>query len=140
MNTIRFYIILKQGLTSEKQVLRLNTIRFYIILKQWRQPLTNLPCLNTIRFYIILKPERRAKLDEPVWILYVFTSFSNRIWKSENAKLFEYYTFLHHSQTSTFTESSSRRFEYYTFLHHSQTSNSKMKCLTRTYIIVFTLF
>ena len=49
---------------------------------------------------------------------------------------FEYYTFLHHSQTGVLMLIDSMPFEYYTFLHHSQTSNSKMKCLTRTYVIV----
>ena len=35
--------------------------------------------------------------------------------------LFEYHTFLHHSQTEIFTRSARFLFEYHTFLHHSQT-------------------
>ena len=35
----------------------LNTIRFYIILKQWNVWVPLLNRLNTIRFYIILKPQ-----------------------------------------------------------------------------------
>ena len=41
---------------------------------------------------------------------------------------FEYHTFLHHSQTDCKYDGSKKSFEYHTFLHHSQTSNSKMKC------------
>ena len=97
--------------------------------------------MSTIHFYIILKLES---------ILYFFTSFSNFIWCNVFLEMFEYHTFLHHSQTPvksskyflqfeyhTFlhhsqtecqTRSSRKLFEYHTFLHHSQTSNSKMKC------------
>ena len=35
--------------------------------------------------------------------------------------MFEYYTFLHHSQTNLPHEPVRNAFEYYTFLHHSQT-------------------
>ena len=118
LNTIRFYIILKLYLCLATEVLRLNTIRFYIILKHCYQSFLLMAGLNTIRFYIILKLHRHR--HQPC--------------------LFEYYTFLHHSQTMECLGTITKSFEYYTFLHHSQTSNSKMKCLTRTYIIVFNLF
>ena len=36
-------------------------------------------------------------------------------------KMFEYYTFLHHSQTITYRFRGGGKFEYHTFLHHSQT-------------------
>ena len=35
--------------------------------------------------------------------------------------MFEYYTFLHHSQTITYRFRGGGKFEYHTFLHHSQT-------------------
>ena len=41
---------------------------------------------------------------------------------------FEYHTFLHHSQTPLCFIVRSGGFEYHTFLHHSQTSNLKMNC------------
>ena len=56
-----------------------------------------------------------------VWIPYIFTSFSNH-WTSFLALLlFEYHTFLHHSQTLILCIMDGYRFEYHTFLHHSQT-------------------
>ena len=58
----------------------LNTIRFYIILKQWNVWVPLLNRLNTIRFYIILKRIKAGSAVMPVWILYVFTSFSNTVW------------------------------------------------------------
>ena len=42
--------------------------------------------------------------------------------------MFEYHTFLHHSQTRVLNFKSMLQFEYHTFLHHSQTSNLKMNC------------
>ena len=39
--------------------------------------------------------------------------------------MFEYYTFLHHSQTILSEILESLLFEYYTFLHHSQTQIQK---------------
>ena len=38
---------------------------------------------------------------------------------------FEYHTFLHHSQTRTVALFLGHVFEYHTFLHHSQTSKFK---------------
>ena len=74
----------------------LNTIRFYIILKPWVKIKGEQGGLNTIRFYIILKLATvLLSLD---WV------------------------------------------EYYTFLHHSQTSNLKMKRLIHTKPIVFKLY
>ena len=35
--------------------------------------------------------------------------------------MFEYHTFLHHSQTFVQTNATHFSFEYHTFLHHSQT-------------------
>ena len=43
-------------------------------------------------------------------------------------ELFEYHTFLHHSQTLRIFILGTCLFEYHTFLHHSQTSNLKMNC------------
>ena len=79
LNTIRFYIILKQAIINRLNsfsfeyytflhhsqtpsgmfpvMLCLNTIRFYIILKQESIRKQALTGLNTIRFYIILKPQ-----------------------------------------------------------------------------------
>ena len=65
-------------ITRTVQGSSLNTIRFYIILKPARIITVYMTCLNTIRFYIILKQAIINRLN----------SFS-----------FEYYTFLHHSQT-----------------------------------------
>ena len=57
----------------------LSTIHFYIILKQTAQRFHPILSLSTIHFYIILKPANdRCTL----------------------CPLFEYHTFLHHSQTS----------------------------------------
>ena len=36
-------------------------------------------------------------------------------------RVFEYHTFLHHSQTSCLQNRNRPQFEYHTFLHHSQT-------------------
>ena len=43
-------------------------------------------------------------------------------------RVFEYHTFLHHSQTMEVLGMAIYQFEYHTFLHHSQTSNLKMNC------------
>ena len=94
LNTIHFYIILKQRIGVEKELYCLNTIHFYIILKPLSQLERISDCLNTIHFYIILK-------------------------------------------LLTLIRSMQTLFEYHTFLHHSQTSNPKMKCLIRTYSTVF---
>ena len=59
---------------------------------------------------------------DKVWILYVFTSFSNSSSERLHNQKFEYYTFLHHSQTQYIISEIVSRFEYYTFLHHSQTN------------------
>ena len=59
-------------------MMSLSTIHFYIILKRSADCLAASPSLSTIHFYIILKlmDESKAVTD-----------------------LFEYHTFLHHSQT-----------------------------------------
>ena len=115
----------------------LNTIRFYIILKPFWVMETRKNGLNTIRLYIILKPLLPPTAQSPPFEYYTFLHHSQTIhYHSMIMLLFEYYTFLHHSQTGSSAEDMDKLFEYYTFLHHSQTSNSKMKCLTRTYVIV----
>ena len=119
--------------------------------------------LNTIRFYIILKLAVIFQEHVAVWILYVFTSFSNYQHKGVTTWMFEYYTFLHHSQTTTSTNSpvsavwilyvftsfsnvltsadSCHQFEYYTFLHHSQTSDRPQRIFQSVWILyVFTSF
>ena len=78
MNTIHFYIILKQLIRFFFLQFRLNTIHFYIILKPMATSSFLGISLNTIHFYIILKPVC--------------------IYLLKNRK-FEYHTFLHHSQT-----------------------------------------
>ena len=62
-----------------------------------------------------------------VWILYAFTSFSNASLNLFSSFLFEYYTFLHHSQTNRCSYWRATEFEYYTFLHHSQTTILRCK-------------
>ena len=78
----------------------LSTIHFYIILKQaWKESRKS-NGLSTIHFYIILK---RLIPNAPaicVWVPYISTSFSNRQVSALNYYLFEYHTFLHHSQTN----------------------------------------
>ena len=63
--------------------------------------------MSTIHFYIILK---------------------RRVADHRGQSVFEYHTFLHHSQTDKGNEGRRKMFEYHTFLHHSQTSNLKMNC------------
>ena len=100
LSTIRFYIILKPCGSSQCCNSCLSTIRFYIILKHARGIANRFSGLSTIRFYIILK------LSITHWI---------------GGTLFEYHTFLHHSQTALKRFHRMRPFEYHTFLHHSQT-------------------
>ena len=105
-------------------------------------------CFSTIHFYIILKLYPLFTCCFFVSVPYVFTSFSNNCYSLKELDLFQYHTFLHHSQTVTnlvygqalfqyhtflhhsqttyLTVISSVSFQYHTFLHHSQTSNSKM--------------
>ena len=137
MNTIRFYIILKLYLCLATEVLRLNTIRFYIILKHCYQSFLLMAGLNTIRFYIILKLHRHR--HQPcLFEYYTFLHHSQTMeCLGTITKSFEYYTFLHHSQTPMPLQKSPVPFEYYTFLHHSQTSNSKMKRLICAYRMIF---
>ena len=104
----------------------MNTIRFYIILKHhhrdWR-------CKIVWILYVFTSFSNRLFLRFfwlPVWILYVFTSFSNALRFQYRIRQFEYYTFLHHSQTECKHRPCNWLFEYYTFLHHSQT------CFTTT--------
>ena len=78
LSTIRFYIILKHARGIANRFSGLSTIRFYIILKHARGIANRFSGLSTIRFYIILK------LSITHWI---------------GGTLFEYHTFLHHSQT-----------------------------------------
>ena len=68
-------------------------------------------CLNTIHIYIILK-----LLDIHNWDCFVF----------------EYHTYLHHSQTMEGNVCFSSMFEYHTYLHHSQTHFS-----AQLYVIMF---
>ena len=78
LSTIHFYIILKR-LSGRPGFLKgLSTIHFYIILKLFSLVYDKRLRLSTIHFYIILKP--------PVGIV-------------NTLPLFEYHTFLHHSQT-----------------------------------------
>ena len=61
-----------------------------------------------------------------VWVPYIFTSFSN-MWEVCNMiEMFEYHTFLHHSQTTSIPFIYAIRFEYHTFLHHSQTPDNTL--------------
>ena len=119
--------------------------------------------LNTIRFYIILKPPLPEQFKAVVWILYVFTSFSNRhvsllsIWlvwilyvftsfsnfpisfnfKCEVWILYVFTSFSNYQHKGVTTW----MFEYYTFLHHSQTSYHKPIKLIFVWILyVFTSF
>ena len=76
-----YYTFLHHSQTQFQQAVlseRLNTIRFYIILKPKGYNKLVSDCLNTIRFYIILKRSQTHHEHDSVWILYVFTSFSNR--------------------------------------------------------------
>ena len=99
-----------------------STIRFYIILKQKAPIQQSRAGFSTIRFYIILKPQGKIDAVEIVSVPYVFTSFSNIRNHLTDKNLFQYHTFLHHSQTSTARERWRRNeFQYHTFLHHSQT-------------------
>ena len=56
-----------------------------------------------------------------VSVPYIFTSFSNSLLISSIFILFQYHTFLHHSQTPPCTLIFFILFQYHTFLHHSQT-------------------
>ena len=82
--------------------------------------------LNTIRFYIILKLTNRwikmfIQFEYYTFLHHSQTNFHYLI----RIFPFEYYTFLHHSQTARISLLASFTFEYYTFLHHSQTSYHK---------------
>ena len=76
-----------------------STIRFYIILKQKAPIQQSRAGFSTIRFYIILKPQGKIDAVEIVSVPYVFTSFSNIRNHLTDKNLFQYHTFLHHSQT-----------------------------------------
>ena len=78
LSTIHFYIILKLFFFRHLITSRLSTIHFYIILKPVMHPATAVCSLSTIHFYIILKRRCVCIVHE---------------------RLFEYHTFLHHSQT-----------------------------------------
>ena len=121
LNTIHFYIILKppriQGDCYSVWIPYIFT-SFSNPVKLQRNQLWR---LNTIHFYIILKPTITGQITFFVWIPYIFTSFSNLsqtvdsgilVWipyiftsfsncrsKLYGLKMFEYHTFLHHSQT-----------------------------------------
>ena len=99
-----------------------STIRFYIILKQKAPIQQSRAGFSTIRFYIILKPQGKIDAVEIVSVPYVFTSFSNIRNHLTDKNLFQYHTFLHHSQTCINAVRYGEAFQYHTFLHHSQTT------------------
>ena len=82
-------------------------------------------CFSTIHFYIILKRNEQGTACRIVSVPYIFTSFSN----GNHCKTWE----IRVSVPYIFTSFSNLRhpvrlfhmFQYHTFLHHSQTSNSK---------------
>ena len=99
LSTIHFYIILKQPVPALLLWPRLSTIHFYIILK---------PCLCIHSFPVVWGPYiftsfsnslYQMRMDRLVWVPYIFTSFSNRLPVLFAYSMFEYHTFLHHSQT-----------------------------------------
>ena len=138
LNTIRFYIILKPNILLFPFLFCLNTIRFYIILKLMPAKTNLIMSLNTIRFYIILKLHHRPLHRRERFEYYTFLHHSQTlIIQLTSLFMFEYYTFLHHSQTEIAMSFFFIQFEYYTFLHHSQTSNSKMKRLICAYRMIF---
>ena len=99
----------------------MNIIHFYIILKLLLSVLY-LRCVWILYVFISFSNHREEELKWlTVWILYVFTSFSNVVFQLLIPCQFEYYTFLHHSQTEIQPGAPAGWFEYYTFLHHSQT-------------------
>ena len=121
LSTIHFYIILKQPVPALLLWPRLSTIHFYIILK---------PCLCIHSFPVVWVPYiftsfsnslYQMRMDRLVWVPYIFTSFSNAPTIENIQDLFEYHTFLHHSQTVLCKYKLFLWFEYHTFLHHSQT-------------------
>ena len=80
-----------------------------------------------------------------VSVPYIFTSFSNVSLIAYDKHVFQYHTFLHHSQTSNASYFISFLFQYHTFLHHSQTSslnNSITLCFSTIhfYIILKLIF
>ena len=125
-NVAFFYIIFKHRNCAFALWKSFSTIHFYIILKpdQWF-PFPEFR-FSTIHFYIILKRNTEPIAEFFVSVPYIFTSFSNIMDNSWVFDLFQYHTFLHHSQTSQQQFCCANWFQYHTFLHHSQTSNSKM--------------
>ena len=99
LNTIYLYIILKLTSVLFLSFVRLNTIYLYIILKHRRIIFQIIKRLNTIYLYIILKPGAYMVWLFPVWIPYIFTSFSNFRSPLVSSNKFEYHISLHHSQT-----------------------------------------
>ena len=77
-STIHFYIILKHSCVYSVNSVSFSTIHFYIILKRAYSQMIWTIGFSTIHFYIILKPTLRQSLHQ---------------------SLFQYHTFLHHSQT-----------------------------------------
>ena len=99
----------------------LSTIHFYIILKQPVPALLLWPRLSTIHFYIILKPCLCIHSFPVVWVPYIFTSFSNSLYQMRMDRLvWVPYIFTSFSNAPTI-ENIQDLFEYHTFLHHSQT-------------------
>ena len=104
---------------------------------------TNNPSIIVIYVWILYvftsfsNRSMRCWTSKDVWILYVFTSFSNSVVVQQVTYLFEYYTFLHHSQTALSIHQTMREFEYYTFLHHSQTDDLERAAAIRLNTIRF---
>ena len=100
----------------------LSTIRFYIILKPCGSSQCCNSCLSTIRFYIILKLSITHWIGGTLFEYHTFLHHSQTALKRfHRMRPFEYHTFLHHSQTHESYLSHRSKFEYHTFLHHSQT-------------------
>ena len=81
--------------------------------------------LSTIHFYIILK-RRFCKVAQYLFEYHTFLHHSQTVTDLlQDEWAFEYHTFLHHSQTPFSGIVIVVVFEYHTFLHHSQTAAAK---------------
>ena len=99
-STIRFYIILKRGVQAPRQGRSFSTIRFYIILKLTPGSLADHRVSVPYVFTSFSNLHRNFLHLSRVSVPYVFTSFSNQTEGSSQPEMFQYHTFLHHSQTS----------------------------------------
>ena len=77
----------------------LSTIHFYIILKRFLSAFRLLLVWVPYIFTSFSNSEKTGHASKPVWVPYIFTSFSNTFWIMQCILMFEYHTFLHHSQT-----------------------------------------